>query len=229
MFWVQHLPQLCFGFLNSNASPSPSIRHFNLQLLALACYFSFLIGEHLASFPFLPAKLAPWISCLLPLAGILWCFGLFCFFVRALCCAANQTLSSELGISTRVHLWPCRGVGLAQTSHQWVNPSLDSFRAAMDGPVLHSHRWALLGVLFSKATLGQPSQSRQAEEPHDCIQKGFTISGGFWSSQLCSSTSISASPFLAAVLGHVWSSGPKCEMVGDQKPAHPSAHCPPWL
>lgn len=150
LFWVQHLPQLCFGFLNSNVSPSPSVRHFNLRLLALACYFSFLIGEHLASFPFLPAKLAPWISCLLPLAGILWCFGLFCFFVRALCCAANQTLSSE-----HVHLWPCRGVGLAQTSHQWVNPSPDSFRAAMDGPVLHSHRWALLGVLFSKATLEQ--------------------------------------------------------------------------
>lgn len=107
-------------------------------------------------------------------------------------------------------------VALAQTSYQWMNPSPGSFRAAMDGPVLHSHRWALLGVLFSKAILGQGLLSQLSQRNLATLSKRF-----FWSSQLCSSTSISASPLLRAVLGHVCSSGHKCEVVGDQKPAFP--------
>lgn len=137
--------------------------------------------------------------------------------MRALCCASSRSLSSALGL----HLWLCRQVGLAQPSHQRVNHLLAA--SEMDGPILHSHRWALLGVLFSKATLGQGLLSHLSQKSLTTLSKSVS------QSQVVSGAPSSASPLLAALLGHVWSSGPKCEMGRVQKPAHPSSHCPPWL
>lgn len=176
-------------------------------------------------FPFLPAKLAPWISCLLPLAGILWCFGLFFFFVRALCCASNRSLSSDLGSPpVSVCGFAENGAGSdstpvgesiswqLQSSDGWISPSQPQMGSS-GCAVLQSHPRA------------GASLSPHPKEHHKCIQKCFTISGGFWSSQLCSSTSISASPLLTTVLGHIWSLGPNCEIRSQPS----SSHCPPWL
>lgn len=80
------------------------------------------------------------------------------------------------GIPTHVLLWLCRTVGLAQISLQWVNPSPGSFRAVIDGSFLHSHRWALLGVLFCRATLGQGLLSHLSQKSLTKVPKSVSPS-----------------------------------------------------
>lgn len=99
-----------------------------------------------------------------------------------------------------------------QSSDGWISPSQPQMGSS-GCAVLQSHPRA------------GASLSPHPKEHHKCIQKCFTISGGFWSSQLCSSTSISASPLLTTVLGHIWSLGPNCEIRSEPS----SSHCPPWL